>query len=576
MRTLSGRFKNFRRHPFPILVTVAILAASGLVLYLQHRAVAEIDRESAAVAETLGRQRIRSVAEGVRRSFDGAVLETLFNASTEQRSADRLGAIARRFDAGHASYPYVARFFLWDEQTDAIAPGRVLFFRRAVEQSTTPLRIPVGDGAGFYESSDASAQIADLCRRYGRSDSRVTYAVVDTVVDGRPSEVVIRWAWVDEKPARTFVASGFVVDLNRVRSDLFASLFAGPLRSLLDAEGLMSDSLYVRDETGQLAYGHPLRTSNSPRVEMPVSMIFFPVTARLTRLVARPETNTWTIGLSRLERGDRLAPMSPFAKGYWLSGGTIVLMLLALGFAIRANRQAERLAGLRANLVSSVTHQLRTPLSLINLAGETMALGRVDSPERMREYIDVVRRETAQLVKLVEKTLEISRLEDSRRLYRFSTIDIADLVKASVARFRDRLVDPEFSIRVQAGETPLFGLVDAAAMEQALINLMDNAVRYSNGMKQIDVRVAHRQRLAVIEVADYGVGIASEDLPHLFDKFYRGTNNRSVRGGFGLGLAIVQEIVLAHHGRMEVQSTINHGATFRILLRQVHGEPAHA
>jgi signal transduction histidine kinase len=309
---------------------------------------------------------------------------------------------------------------------------------------------------------------------------------------------------------------------------------------------------------------------------MPISMIFFPVTARLTRLVARPETKTWTIALSRLERVDHVASMSSLAKGYWLSGGAIVLMLLALGFAIRANRQAERLAGLRANLVSSVTHQLRTPLSLINLAGETMALGRVDSPERMREYIDVVRRETAQLVKLVEKTLEISRLEDSRRLYRFSMVDIVDLVNASVARFRDRLVDREFSIRVQASETPLFGLVDAAAMEQALINLMDNAVRYSNGMKQIDVRVDHRQRHTVIEVADYGVGIADDDLPHLFDKFYRGTNNRSVRGGFGLGLAIVQEIVLAHHGRVEVQSTINHGATFRILLRQVHGAPAHA
>jgi len=576
MRTLSGRFENFRRHRFPILVTIAILAASGLVLYLQHRAVAEIDRESAAVAETLGRQRIRSVAEGVRRTFDGAVLETLFSASTEQGSADRLLAIARRFDAGHEAYPYVTRFFLWDQHTDSVAPGRVLFFRRSGEEGAGPLTIPAGDGAGFYESPEASAQIADLCRRYGRSDSRVTYAVVDAVVDGNPSEVVIRWAWVDEKPARTFVALGFIVDLNRVRKTLFAALFAGQLRPLLDAEGLTPESLNVRDESGQLAYGLPAFASALPPVEMPISMIFFPVTARLTRLVARPETKTWTIALSRLEPGDHVASMSSLAKGYWLSGGAIVLMLLALGFAIRANRQAERLAGLRAILVSSVTHQLRTPLSLINLAGETMALGRVDSPERMREYIDVVRRETAQLVKLVEKTLEISRLEDSRRLYRFSMVDIVDLVNASVARFRDRLVDREFSIRVQASETPLFGLVDAAAMEQALINLMDNAVRYSNGMKQIDVRVDHRQRHTVIEVADYGVGIADDDLPHLFDKFYRGTNNRSVRGGFGLGLAIVQEIVLAHHGRVEVQSTINHGATFRILLRQVHGTPAHA
>jgi signal transduction histidine kinase len=554
------------------VVTLAIIAASLLVLYLQHKAVAELDREAMAVAETVARQRVRSVAEGLRRSFDGAVLDTLFSASTEPGSQRRLSAIARRFEAGHQSYPYVSRFFLWDEHTQAAAPGRVLFFQRAGEHGATIL--PAGDGTGFYEIPAASARLAEVCRQFGRGDSRVTYAVVEEVLEGVPSQVVIRWSWLDENFRETFVVSGFVVDMSAVRTRLFSALFARQLQPLLVEEGLTPQSLYVRDELGQVIFGGA--QAPAAPVEMPISMIFFPVTARLTRLVARPPSKTWVVGVASVDGAERIASMSPLAKGYWLSGGAIVLMLLALALAIRANRQAERLSVLRANLVSSVTHQLRTPLSLINLAGETMALGRIDSADQMREYLGVVRRETAQLVRLVEKTLEISRLEDSSRVYRFDTVDVAELVNGSVARFRDRLADRELSIRVQVGERPVLAQLDAGAMEQALINLLDNAVRYSNGMKQIDVRVGDRQRQVKIEVADYGVGISGEDLPHIFDKFYRGSNNRSVRSGFGLGLAIVYEIVQAHHGRVEVRSTPNQGTTFSVFVRRVEREPVRA
>jgi signal transduction histidine kinase len=246
-------------------------------------------------------------------------------------------------------------------------------------------------------------------------------------------------------------------------------------------------------------------------------------------------------------------------------------MMIALALSIAANREAVRLAAMRAELVSSVTHELRTPLALLNLAGETMAVARTQAPERLDEYIGVVRRESGALMRLVDKTLELSKLESGGRAYRFEPTNVDDLVAHVVTRFRDRLADRDLAIRVGGDDGPRFALIDGSAFEQALINLLDNAVRYAAGARGVDVVLSTHDQIVALDVIDYGEGIAAADMPHIFEKFFRGSNNGSARSGFGLGLALVKQVVDAHRGHIEVESRPHHRTRFRIVLRRIEG-----
>ena len=370
-------------------LTLAVLGAALLVVSLQRRSVSAVERQSANVLQNMGRQRAESLASEIRRVFDGAVLETLFAASAETPVTADLDAVAGQLEAGHR-YPYVERFFFWNQRTNAVAPGEVLFFRRSSEAPNDAIHASLSDGrsAGFYRSPARGRALADLARSFSRPDYRVTYAVVEQRFDGTDYQVVVRWWWTGDRE-QTFAVSGYLVNVDYVRRQLFADLFQPRLRGDLGIADILPEEIYVRDDEGHLVYG-VAPPANAVVAERPLSMIFFPVTSRPTRLVQKPPPREWTLGVRVPEAALAGSAMS-MSGGYWLSAGAVLLMLVALGLSISANREAVRLAGIRADLVSSVTHELRTPLALLNLAGETMAVARVHAPERLDEYIGVVR-----------------------------------------------------------------------------------------------------------------------------------------------------------------------------------------
>jgi nitrogen-specific signal transduction histidine kinase len=562
-----------KHHWVVIVLTLVVLGAAVLVISLQRRTVVAVERQSLAVLQNIGRQRAERLATDIRHVFDGAVLETLFAASAEMPSTQELEAVARQLEAGHR-YTYVERFFFWNRLTNAIAPNEVLFFRRSSETALNDIKVRLGDGrtAGFYRSPERGRTLAGLARSFSRPDYRVTYAVMNRQFGDDNYQVVIRWWWTGERE-QTFAVSGYLVNMGYVRQRLFVDLFRAGLPPELDLDGVSRDLVYVRDHAGDQVYGIAPRDGEVV-AEEPLSMIFFPVTSRPARLVEKPSVPQWTLGV-RVREAAVETPAISMSSGYWLSAGAVLLMLIALALAISANREAIKLAAIRADLVSSVTHELRTPLALLNLAGETMARARTQAPERLEEYIGVVRRESAQLMRLVDKTLELSRLESDSRAYCFEPTNVDELVDRVVTRFRDRLPDRDLNIRVEVGRQPRFGLIDARAFEQALINLLDNAVRHGATSRGIDVAVSTLDQLAAIDVVDYGEGIPPADLPHIFEKFFRGSNNGSARSGFGLGLALVSQVVDAHRGRIEVESLPGIRTRFRIILRRVTGG-AHA
>jgi two-component system, OmpR family, sensor kinase len=164
---------------------------------------------------------------------------------------------------------------------------------------------------------------------------------------------------------------------------------------------------------------------------------------------------------------------------------------------------------------------------------------------------------------LVQRVLEFSRVQQ-RRHYEFEPADLGALVRETVDAFAHGLSTQGFSFEVQQEPGPTIVQADPAALEQVLANLLDNAVKYSGENKAIVVRVRPRGAMVMVEVIDRGVGIAASDRAHIFDRFYRTPGTR--RAGFGLGLAIVKELIRAHGGRVEVESALGAGSTFRVSL----------
>ena len=243
--------------------------------------------------------------------------------------------------------------------------------------------------------------------------------------------------------------------------------------------------------------------------------------------------------------------------------GIVVAAIFGLRYAVRQ----VQLAQIKSGFVSNVTHELKTPIALIRLAVETLELRRVNTPQEYEMFIGTIGRETMRLSQLVDNILDFARLEAGKRTFQFETVDLLGVVRDALETFRPRLEHQGFKVVLDlpASLPPVRG--DAIALSHCLLNLLDNAVKYSKVHRE--VRVAAEDRIAEVRVlvTDRGIGIGQEDRKRVFEKFVRLETGlvHDVKGA-GLGLSLVDQIVRAHDGRVEVESTLGEGSTFTIVL----------
>jgi signal transduction histidine kinase len=258
---------------------------------------------------------------------------------------------------------------------------------------------------------------------------------------------------------------------------------------------------------------------------------------------------------------------------------TLVTLLLVLSvtlfgayFLSRDVRRELRLAELRSRFVSAVSHELKTPLTAIRMYAETLQLGRSPDPATQTEYLETIVNESERLTRLLNNVLDFSKIERGRKEYRRSPNDLADIVAASARAWRYPLEQQRFTlnVEVQDGLPPV--AVDRDAIEQAILNLLANAMKYSGDSRVIDLRLTRADGQAVIEVADRGVGIAADEQRRIFEQFYRvPTKENEGVPGTGLGLTLVRHIAEGHGGRVTVESAPGRGSTFAIHLPLENG-----
>jgi signal transduction histidine kinase len=248
---------------------------------------------------------------------------------------------------------------------------------------------------------------------------------------------------------------------------------------------------------------------------------------------------------------------------------SILTSFVLLGGIILALRTASReikLSRMKAEFVSNVSHELRTPLASIRVFGEFLKLGRVTDALKTREYGEYIEAESRRLTQLINNILDFSKIESGQKTYRFELEDLRSIVENTLKFLEVRLAANGFQVDFDPPDAPLPpALIDREALTQAVINLLDNAVKYSGAARVITVRLRQSEKMILISVADRGVGIERAEFDKIFEKFYRVSTGlvHNVKGS-GLGLSIVKHVVEAHKGRVTVQSEAGRGSSFTL------------
>jgi len=258
----------------------------------------------------------------------------------------------------------------------------------------------------------------------------------------------------------------------------------------------------------------------------------------------------------------------------WIAGLALVLGIAVFGgyLLLRDVNRDVRMTEVRAQFIASVSHELKTPLTAIRMFAETLSLGRSRDERTKSEYLETIVNESERLARLVDNVLDFSKIEQGKKIYRLRPTRLEDVAGSAIRAMQFPLAQEGFRLHFAVQEEMPELQAEPDAIQQAILNLLTNAMKYSGEAREIDLRLAARGGDAVIEVEDHGLGMEPEEQQHVFEKFYRAPSHESrLIAGTGLGLTLVAHIAKAHGGRVEVESALGAGSTFSILL-PIHGD----
>ena len=255
-----------------------------------------------------------------------------------------------------------------------------------------------------------------------------------------------------------------------------------------------------------------------------------------------------------------------------VSFGVLLLLCMSMGMILVSAQRAQRLARAQMDFVAGVSHELRTPLAVICSAAENLADGVVGAKEQVTRYGTLIRDEGRRLTGMVEQTLQFAAGQSHRKTYQLKRHGVAEIVEEALQQSAPAIENADYRLE-KSVDTDLPAVeVDAASLSQSLQNLIENAVKYGGANRWVGVRAEAAEapgggREVRISVEDKGLGIRSQDLPHVFDPFFRGeqATARQIHGT-GLGLGLARDAVIAMGGRISVKTEPGEGSTFTIHL----------
>jgi len=534
-----------------------LVVATVLLMWFGYRATSEWQRSTRLVVDRRNVEVLYLMVTALSRDMravQSQVLPQLSPSASDAEIYELADEIAKAF----ARFPYPDSFFSWTNE------GLYAFNRadrppswqkgnaQAREFPTTLLKDP-----------EELAGMMQLVRK--QAAQRTRFVLFETNIDGEPYQVIARPVYVPASRTTLRGIVGFTVNLNWVRSHYFNEL-AGQLSRVVVQRSSMV--LEVLDEQGSVitsnrpALGVPYDAGSTRERKFPL-MFFDPVLRASSPAEALP-VRSFTARAQAAPDESVLAAASGARRTFMLISFAAAAAVVALLLTARAARSAANVATMKSDFVSAVTHELKTPLSSIRLASETLARGRFRSPEKVAEYASLLLNEVSRLTRTVDNLLAVSRVQEVGRFYTFESVDPGTLLEDALNSFESQLTELRFQVNVDI-PAPLPSVhADRSAIMQVLENVLDNAIRYSNGTRQLSISASASGSDVTLRVADKGRGISPQDAPHVFEKFYRGHDVAA--GGSGLGLSIAQRIMRDHHGEITLQSAPGEGTVAEIVL----------
>ena len=246
---------------------------------------------------------------------------------------------------------------------------------------------------------------------------------------------------------------------------------------------------------------------------------------------------------------------------------SMLLIFFSLSIIYFVWRRDLQLRQLKDNFISNVSHELKTPLSLIRMFSELLVLGRVKEEEKRQEYFRIIHNESDRMSRLISNLLDFASLASGVQSRYFEKTSLGQLVNESLEAYRYEIQKNGFSLEVDIEPGMPDSYMDPNAIKMALINLLDNSIKYSLDRREIGVHVGREDGWLELSVADKGIGIPISEQNKIFDKFYR-VNDPSIRRirGNGIGLAITDYVARMHGGKINVESEPGNGSVFTLVI----------
>ncbi len=561
--SLVGRLVRDRSLRLASGLAIAVAIPVAIMFYFQFRSLSDLGQASAVVLRQLSQETADAVTKELQDSLRAPRTDVILKIFQYQTEPLDLPFIQTTFNQGLDTEAFVDGFYVW---SDATVEHRddVLSFDRETRH--------------FVTNPPETALL--LAQFHAMAPAQRAIAVFEAPLNGRSTYFLgqLRFTFPSRDRMTSFVA--LRVDAERLRTTFIPQLVAKRLASVDGPTGFPPLNVTVLDSRQRVIFPAGGAAPAGFVHERTFPLVFYE--PDLTQLTAPTSmtVETWRV---RTGYGNQTIPqiIAARAKPQRLMMAVLAgVMALGVFFVTRALARELRVAEMKSNFVSSVSHDLKTPLALIQLFAETLELGRLKNTDRAQEYYRIINSEARKLTRLINNLLDFSRIEAGLRSYKRQPLNLTDVTRGVLESMDSQFQHNQFTVKSHLADlVPV--LIDSEAAAQAIENLISNAMKYSPEHREITVAVDREDDFGVVRVTDRGIGVPPRLQSKIFRKFYRvQTDAGSGPQGTGLGLAIVDHVMRGHGGFVRVDSEPGRGSTFTLhfplYAGEIHGDETHS